>query len=109
MKKSIITILTLIIFSLFTSQAFACSNETTVTATIDYVYYDDNDHMYYAVTTEDALKGRWILDIESSQTKDTITLEKLNKAYSGKQTVIIYIGSLDDSDDIEIVSNSIID
>ncbi|OPH61752.1 hypothetical protein BC351_00480 [Paenibacillus ferrarius] len=110
MKKLIIFILTLILFSLFTSQAFAASNETTVTTTIDYVYYDNNDHMYYAVTTEDNTpsQGRWMLEIESLCSLDTNTLDRLNKAYRGLHVVITYTGDITTDSDIEIVSTEFI-
>jgi hypothetical protein len=108
MKKLILIILTLIIFSLFTSQTFACSNQSTVTTTIDYVYYDSNDQTYYAVTTEDTSQGRWIVSLESLTVNDTNTLDNLNKAYKGKQILIKFIGDITTDEDIEIVSSELI-
>ncbi len=110
MKKLSLIILTLFMFFLFSSQVLACSNESTATATIDYVYYDSNDQTYYAVTTEDNTpsQGRWIVDIDSIKTNDTNTLDELNKAYRGLQILINYVGDINTDSEIEIVSSEII-
>jgi hypothetical protein len=103
MKK--LFLLTLILFSLFSSQAFACEQQTT---TIDYVYYDSQDHTYYMNTVSDASEGFWVLEIIKSDKEDKEVLKALNMAYKDKQIQILYSGNLNNSDEIEIVSSELI-
>ncbi|OPH57682.1 hypothetical protein BC351_03980 [Paenibacillus ferrarius] len=105
MKKSLITILTILALFFFSSQTFAAGyNQSTVLSKIDCVYYDTNDHTYYIVTLGDSLESRWMFNIQSSVAFDTNTLQQLNETYKGKQTTIIYTGDIRHEDEIEIIS-----
>jgi hypothetical protein len=105
--KKLFTLSILILSLLFSSQAYA-SNQTTVHTTIDYVYYDSNDHMYYANTVHDNDGGYWTINIEESAKLNSVELNKLNKQYKSKPIKIVYTGNLDTDSDIEILSSNII-
>ncbi|MEC0210215.1 hypothetical protein P4H70_14855 [Paenibacillus ehimensis] len=100
MKK---LILILLLFFVFTSQAFANEKETKVTETIDYVYYDFVSSTYMANTVPDETGGFWAVEIDN----EGESLEALNKHYKGKTIEIVYVGDLDLDHDIEIVSSQI--
>lgn len=94
------------LFGLINGHAYAATNETRVTETIDYVYYDSLNDTYMIATVPDEDGGKWDLTIDND---DNETVETLNKLYKGKKIEIVFVGDLNSDEEIEIVSSNIAD
>lgn len=102
MKK--IVLLTLILLSMFTSQAFANESTTTIHTTIDKIYYDTDSHVYYANSVKDEQEGFWTVCLLEGDRMVIETLERLTREYKGKPLSVVYVGDIDNDDEIEILS-----
>ncbi|ALS22275.1 hypothetical protein [Paenibacillus naphthalenovorans] len=102
MKK--LFLISLILFSFFSSQAFACKQISKTLETIDYVYYDTQSNTYYAITVSDTSGSFWVLDIMQSDKEDQKVLKHLNDRFRGLNVIIEYTGNLNIIDYVDIVS-----
>ncbi|TVY09933.1 hypothetical protein FPZ49_11215 [Paenibacillus cremeus] len=72
------------------------------------MYYDSQEHVYFADTLPDATGGHWTLSLLESDKLDQATLKQLTEQYKGRSIVIVYTGSLETDDEIEIISSEFV-
>lgn len=98
--------LTLILFCLLVNPDYASITDNTMVTieTIDYVYYDTNDNMYYAITETDHNNEQWVIAITRGKENDL--LAKLLSIVLKRKKVEIQFNSYNDIVSVKILSNN---
>jgi hypothetical protein len=101
---SIISNLIISLFLLIHPVQSSQSNHA-VTPTLGKVYCDNLNQSCHSDTLSDTSQGQWNIDIDNP---NNLSLSELNAKYQGKLIKIVYSGDIQNDDQIDIISEDII-